>query len=362
MAKMKQQRQGDAEAKRRRAVGRRTARHSITSRIARSRAGAHRYGSQVDSHGKRQHQRTCARFRDGESVVGMSTVQGRQFSTKKPIAAQLLLSAEPDRKADGARRRKTHDHSAADVFHARHGESNLAEGKLWDKREDAAKRGVAREIAASCGNVRARIELALGSRSARRRIRRGDRVTIACSGGPDSVALAAAPRITRADGLALAIAHVNHGIRASAWQRWKASFLRGGNVRIDVRCDRRVQSRDGRRCAARHEALLASAERGINVIATAHHARSKAGRCWPCSRTGPDGIAGMRARRTVGPGIDLARPLRCSSANSPTVRRARFPPSTHQRRPERRNAVRRRGGALPSSRTRPAVAPRRVPR
>lgn len=50
-------------------------------------------------------------------------------------------------------------------------------------------------------------------------LRAGERVVVACSGGPDSVALAAilaaiAPQLE----LQLSLAHVNHGLRASSWQ------------------------------------------------------------------------------------------------------------------------------------------------
>ncbi|HEY5341333.1 MAG TPA: ATP-binding protein, partial [Candidatus Aquilonibacter sp.] len=50
-------------------------------------------------------------------------------------------------------------------------------------------------------------------------IGRGERVAIACSGGADSVALAAALAAVRVSmELDLVLAHVNHATRASAWQ------------------------------------------------------------------------------------------------------------------------------------------------
>ena len=50
-------------------------------------------------------------------------------------------------------------------------------------------------------------------------IHNGERVLIACSGGPDSVALASALRaVTRPMSLNLALVYVNHGLRASSWQ------------------------------------------------------------------------------------------------------------------------------------------------
>ncbi|HTA39256.1 MAG TPA: tRNA lysidine(34) synthetase TilS [Candidatus Acidoferrales bacterium] len=146
-------------------------------------------------------------------------------------------------------------------------------------------------------------------------IRRGDRVTIACSGGPDSVALAAALHaIAKPMELALAIAHVNHGVRGSAWQdecvvlRVAATFgLPCDTVGLEMQSGDEASLRE-----ARYGALLASAARaGSNVIATAHHAEDQSETVLLAlfRGTGPDGIAGMPARRTLAPGVDLARPL-----------------------------------------------------
>jgi hypothetical protein len=50
-------------------------------------------------------------------------------------------------------------------------------------------------------------------------IRAGEHVLIACSGGSDSVALAATLRaLSKTLRLQLTLAHVNHGVRPSAWQ------------------------------------------------------------------------------------------------------------------------------------------------
>ena len=206
---------------------------------------------------------------------------------------------------------------------------------------------------ANCANVRgARPELALEQSIERGgAIRRGDRVTIACSGGPDSVALAAALHaIAKPMDLTLAIAHVNHGIRASAWQdecvvlRVAATFgLVCDTIGLEMHSRDEATLRD-----ARYEALLASAGRaGSNVIATAHHAEDQSETVLLAlfRGAGPDGIAGMRARRTIGPGIDLARPLlRCSSGELIAYCQARALPyavdPTNADASLRRNAVR----------------------
>ena len=170
---------------------------------------------------------------------------------------------------------------------------------------------------AKCDNVRgAHPELALErSIEEGRAIRRGDRVTIACSGGPDSVALAAALHaIAKPMELTLAIAHVNHGIRASAWQD-ECVVLRIAAT-FDMPCDTiglQMQARDEASLRdARYAALVESAARaGSNVIATAHHAEDQTETVLLAlfRGAGSEGIAGMRARRAIAEGIELVRPL-----------------------------------------------------
>jgi tRNA(Ile)-lysidine synthase len=146
-------------------------------------------------------------------------------------------------------------------------------------------------------------------------IRRGDRVTIACSGGPDSVALVAALHaLAKPMELTLAIAHVNHGVRASAWQdecvvlRVAATFgLPCDTVGLET-----VLSGEAALREARYQALHESAEKfGSNVIAIGHNAQDQSETVLLAlfRGTGPDGIAGMPARRTIAPGLDRARPL-----------------------------------------------------
>ncbi len=143
----------------------------------------------------------------------------------------------------------------------------------------------------------------------------GERVAIACSGGADSVALTAALAAVRVPmELDLVLVHVNHATRASAWQdecvvlRIGAAFgLRVRIAALDAGPRDEATLRD-----ARYAALAAIArEEGCSVVATAHHREDQTETVLLAlfRGAGPGGLAGMRARRALEPGIDLARPL-----------------------------------------------------
>jgi len=146
-------------------------------------------------------------------------------------------------------------------------------------------------------------------------IRRGDRIAVACSGGPDSVALAAALHaLSKPMDLQLVLAHVNHATRSSAWQdecvvlRLAATF--------GLPCETTTLAGGARDEAAlreaRYAALSESARKhGCTVVATAHHAEDQSETVLLAlfRGTGPDGVAGMRLRRPLAPGVELARPL-----------------------------------------------------
>jgi len=146
-------------------------------------------------------------------------------------------------------------------------------------------------------------------------IRRGDRVAVACSGGADSVALVQVlAAVRKSMDLELTLAHVNHGTRESAWQdecvalRVAASF--GLPIRVaalDGRTRDEATLRD-----ARYDALAEIAQTsGANVVATAHHREDQSETVLLAllRGAGPEGLAGMRARRPLRDGVDLARPL-----------------------------------------------------
>jgi tRNA(Ile)-lysidine synthase len=146
-------------------------------------------------------------------------------------------------------------------------------------------------------------------------LREGERVLVACSGGPDSVALAAAlhsiaPRV----GVDISIAHVNHGVRSSAWQDECIVLQLAAVLRISLRIVA-LQSRtddEARLRLARYRALAKTANSlRCSVIVTAHHAEDQTETVFLALLRGSGlaGLSGMPARRTLEPGLDIARPL-----------------------------------------------------
>lgn len=146
-------------------------------------------------------------------------------------------------------------------------------------------------------------------------VRKGDRVIVACSGGADSVALAAALASVRTPmELDLTLAYVHHGTRESAWQDECVVLRIGATFEIPVVVlalppgDRDEASlRD-----ARYSVLLNLArERGANVIATAHHREDQSETVLLAlfRGAGVEGLAGMRPRRELTEGVELIRPL-----------------------------------------------------
>ncbi len=138
---------------------------------------------------------------------------------------------------------------------------------------------------------------------------------VACSGGPDSIALAAAMHAVagRAE-LTIRAALVNHGVRASGWQ--DECIVMQLAVRLEMPLDLVTlppgAASEQRLRSARYEALVDVAKRaGCSVVATGHHAddQSETVLLALLRGTGPAGLHGMRGRRRLAPGIELARPL-----------------------------------------------------
>lgn len=151
-------------------------------------------------------------------------------------------------------------------------------------------------------------------------ISRGDRVVVACSGGADSVALAAIlANLRKPMELHLAFAYVHHGTRRSAWQDECVVLRIGATFGVPVR----VVQLDGNNTDegslrnARYEALVrVGRDVTANVVATAHHQEDQSETVLMALLRGAglDGLAGMRPRRSLSDGIDLARPLLHASA------------------------------------------------
>ena len=146
-------------------------------------------------------------------------------------------------------------------------------------------------------------------------VRKGERIVVACSGGPDSVALAAILHaLSKRLGLTLTLAHVNHGTRVSAWQDECVVSGIAATFGLPVEIVALDESRrdEGSLRDARYAALLGIArEAGATAVATAHHAQDQSETVLLAlfRGAGPDGRAGMESRRPLGDGVELIRPL-----------------------------------------------------
>lgn len=179
----------------------------------------------------------------------------------------------------------------------------------------------------------------------------GTRALVACSGGPDSVALASlADRVAREDDWDLVLAHVNHAVRASSDQdecvALSVAARLGRSIRL-ARLGGDTRDEAGLR-DARYAALLEIARaENARVILTAHTAEDQTETVLLAlfRGTGLDGLAGMAERRSLGEGVELVRPLlRIARAELATeLRRAALPyavdPTNDDHR-YRRNALR----------------------
>lgn len=146
-------------------------------------------------------------------------------------------------------------------------------------------------------------------------LRPGETLVCAVSGGSDSVALAvlaaAAAEVAHAT---VVLAHVNHALRPSAWQDEAVTYAVAARlgVRAVARSLRPGPADEARLRDERYAALVEIARAcGAGRIATAHHARDQTETVLLAlfRGTGPAGLAGMAARRTLAPGVSLERPL-----------------------------------------------------
>lgn len=156
------------------------------------------------------------------------------------------------------------------------------------------------------------LELAIGRA---RCLADGEVIAIACSGGPDSVALAAALHAAAPKhGWKLCLAHVNHGLRASAWQDEAIVLRVGAALGLPVRIVA-LESGPTDEAAlrdARYAALVQVARATSSaVIATGHTAEDQTETVLLAlfRGTGSAGLRGIAARRPLGAGVELCRPL-----------------------------------------------------
>lgn len=146
-------------------------------------------------------------------------------------------------------------------------------------------------------------------------IRSGESVLIACSGGSDSVGVAAILNaLAKPLDLRLHLAHVNHGVRKSAWQDEAVALRVSASLGIPLRTIalRAQRADEAYLREVRYDALIETAQRvNATVVATGHNAEDQTETVLLSlfRGTGPMGIAGMPARRELAPGVDLARPL-----------------------------------------------------
>ncbi|MDQ2680247.1 MAG: tRNA lysidine(34) synthetase TilS [Candidatus Eremiobacteraeota bacterium] len=143
----------------------------------------------------------------------------------------------------------------------------------------------------------------------------GERLVVACSGGSDSVALAAIlAGLASEMRLSLLLVHVNHGLRKSSWQDEAVVLRVSAAVGVPVRVVALSGLSDDEATlrAARYDGLAdAAVEFGAQAVVTGHNAEDQTETLLLAlfRGTGPRGLAGMPARRSLSPGIDLARPL-----------------------------------------------------
>src|SRR5579872_4390638 len=110
-------------------------------------------------------------------------------------------------------------------------------------------------------------------------LRHGERVLVACSGGADSVALAAALHaVSSPMHLTLTLAYVHHGTRDSAWQDECVALRVAAALGIDARVvGLAARERDEASLREARYGALADVARacGCTVVATGHHAEDQ---------------------------------------------------------------------------------------
>jgi len=143
----------------------------------------------------------------------------------------------------------------------------------------------------------------------------GARLVVACSGGPDSVALASLiARLAGPHRWQPVLVHVNHGLRPSAWQDECVVVSVAGRLglRVVVRAVEPSARDEESLRKVRYATLVdAARELGAGHVLTAHTARDQSETVLLAlfRGTGLAGLAGIPERRRLADGIELVRPL-----------------------------------------------------
>jgi tRNA(Ile)-lysidine synthase len=141
-----------------------------------------------------------------------------------------------------------------------------------------------------------------------------EHVLVACSGGADSTALAAAV----SKGFRASIGHIDHGLRAASAHDAAAVRALAQALGLPFFMERLQGlevSGSGLEAAAREARYPAlarlAAQAGASLVATAHTRRDQAETLLMrlIRGAGPGALAGVRRRRPLAPGIELLRPL-----------------------------------------------------
>jgi tRNA(Ile)-lysidine synthase len=147
-------------------------------------------------------------------------------------------------------------------------------------------------------------------------------LVVAVSGGPDSVALTRAVAEAREPGSPVVLAHLNHQLRGPESDADEASVVALGaslglpvvTHRLEVAALARAEGGNleavARRERYRWLAAVASGH-GLAHVATGHTASDQAETVLHrlLRGTGIDGLRGIAARRDIGPGVSVIRPL-----------------------------------------------------
>jgi len=144
----------------------------------------------------------------------------------------------------------------------------------------------------------------------------GATILVACSGGPDSVALASLlARLATRHRWRVILGHVNHHVRESSWQDEAIVLSVAARLGLEARIvalDADAGKDEARLRDARYAVLARlAADAEASVVVTAHVAEDQTETVLLAlfRGSGLRGLSGMPARRRLAPGVELVRPL-----------------------------------------------------